>query len=348
MASTLLLISRFCMGVGDINSVIIGNLGRRLFPVAEQTSKTVLVVLANTLGMGMGPAFGSASEMLASCVPDGDKLPGYISAATASVGIYLVGFVSLLEFPSLETVRDFTRGQRSADAESEIPHGGGDTTGMQSHAGPRIELTPEELMIVSKRQHVISACLVMTASRAFCIASLEAATSLIFEIEYNLAPVKIGYLVSFCFCCTPIFKSAYDFFEHVTVENRLRALMVLSTIGGSMMLVTGSVAVLCAADVLLFPSFFLTEGIMQGYMQEHAFPTGKGYLLNVNSLSLAIGILINGLGRGLGPPLARLLVQQGGQVQYAGTQLVMCIVGCIILEYVLLNRVEPEAIEAID
>merc|ERR1719160_131680 len=91
--------------------------------------------------------------------------------------------------------------------------------------------------------------------------------------------------------------------------------------------------VLLTADTVLFPSFFLSDGLMQGIMQQHVFP--HGWFLSTNNVTMLQVLLLDGIGRFLGPPLGRWHVVHGGQQEYASQQLAQCIGGAIITEVVI-------------
>merc|ERR1719191_1528965 len=91
--------------------------------------------------------------------------------------------------------------------------------------------------------------------------------------------------------------------------------------------------VLLAADCMLFPCFYLTDGLLQGIMYSHALPTGS--LLDVNNISIFLIVFANAVGRFLGPPVARWNVENGGQWEYALWQLVICFAAIVLLELAL-------------
>eukprot|EP00746_Dinoflagellata_sp_MGD_P131236 gnl/MRDRNA2_/MRDRNA2_65042_c0_seq2.p1 gnl/MRDRNA2_/MRDRNA2_65042_c0~~gnl/MRDRNA2_/MRDRNA2_65042_c0_seq2.p1 ORF type:complete len:258 (-),score=27.96 gnl/MRDRNA2_/MRDRNA2_65042_c0_seq2:253-978(-) len=193
-----------------------------------------------------------------------------------------------------------------------------------------------------RRTWVVATALVFSANRAFCVSALEGATSLILELDYKFNQMLSGLLISICFCCTPIFKVFLDAFgKRFSLPVRLRMLMVLAILGGLLLLITGSLSLLLIADLLLFPAFFLGDGLVQGIMQQHTFPAG--YLLDMNTSQLLFLVIVNGFARGLGPPLARWHVYNGGQSQYAIQQLLSTIMGGVLLEWILVNRLQLEA-----
>merc|ERR1719453_1765728 len=82
------------------------------------------------------------------------------------------------------------------------------------------------------------------------------------------------------------------------------------------------------ASCMLFSCKYLSDGLMQGMIYNHALP--RGSLLDVNNLSLFIIILANAVGNFLGPPAARYNVQHGGQSEYATWQIAICLVSIIL------------------
>lgn len=324
-----LVLSRFVVGIGD---GLLSHLCRFLFgtllPASERPAQMGRAVVATTLGIGLGPAFASGAQALASFVPCGQAVPGFVSASTAALAFPVVSLLSFWMYPSLENISSFEPSQEVHVSSSAA------VDDSSTNAIP--------LRTTYKRRWVIITALIFTSNRAYCVSALEAATALILELEYKFRHVPVGLLISICFCCTPIFKLFLDAMaKYLSLPERLRMLMVLVILGGLLMLITGYFSLLLIADVLLFPAFFLGDGLVQGIMQQHTFPAG--HFLDLNTSQLFLLVAMNGFARGVGPPLARWHVQNGGQWQYAVQQLVCGIAGWVLLEWLLLNRLPLEA-----
>merc|ERR1712039_918853 len=80
--------------------------------------------------------------------------------------------------------------------------------------------------------------------------------------------------------------------------------------------------VLLVADSILFPSMFLADALTSGSMMMTQYLLPNGNCFDANHVVLYKEIS-KGVGRTIGPPLARLCVDSGGQICYASLQVII-------------------------
>jgi hypothetical protein len=203
----------------------------------------------------------------------------------------------------------------------------------------------------------MAVCAIIKTIRDFTIASLEAATAMILEENFGLPERSVGLLLGTTFLLTVPLKLAFDRGEGAgTKVTQLRWLMASCLLGclllrkdvGRLLFpdsVPGRVAVVLIADMLLFPSMFLIGAVVEGVGFRLAGP--EGTLYSTNNFNLAV-VAATGLGRSLGPPLARtLLSSSGGQTLYSWQQLAASLFALGLLEFAVVKELhavddEPE------
>jgi len=98
--------------------------------------------------------------------------------------------------------------------------------------------------------------------------------------------------------------------------------------------------VLLLGDAILFPTLFLGDGLSSGLlmMSQHLCPAGSW--LDANHIMLYRGLMVAGMGRTLGPPSARMQIDNGGQNSYAFQQFALAVVYLMIFELGMAPRVK--------
>eukprot|EP00746_Dinoflagellata_sp_MGD_P155695 gnl/MRDRNA2_/MRDRNA2_85512_c0_seq2.p1 gnl/MRDRNA2_/MRDRNA2_85512_c0~~gnl/MRDRNA2_/MRDRNA2_85512_c0_seq2.p1 ORF type:complete len:613 (-),score=61.53 gnl/MRDRNA2_/MRDRNA2_85512_c0_seq2:356-2194(-) len=289
-------------------------------PPSERPEEMQRYFLWQTTGMGVGPLAAALAAVIFHLMPCSTQVAGLGVMAAIALVIPVIALGSLMCMPSLESVADFDPPD-AADA-------------LEDPVGTK---SSEKLV-----RYVVLVCALLHAcGRAFFCSSLEAATSLLFEVEFQWDPRAIGLVTSFNFLCTSIFKVIHDASkEHATLNMRIRMLYSFTLLGSILMIPSvcffrhaDCAWVLLAADCTAFPCFYLVDGLMQGILYNHAFP--RGSFLDSNNLSLLTVFLNSVVGRFLGPPVARWNVQRGGQFEYALWQIAICCAAIMSMELAL-------------
>jgi len=314
--SALLLVARPGQGIGW---GIVQNTSRNqiahLAPPSERPLKMVYFLVANAIGMGLGPLLASGADALAGVVT---SLPVPMYAPVAVVGLVFpsISLVSLMIAPSIDLEVD----QIVA-------------------VSPGTEPSGNE---ASSRRYMVLSALAFSCLRGASVSSLESGTALLLEIRFHWNLQSIGMAIGCCYLLCPICTSLMQLMpgECTSLHMRSRFLMCLVFLGSAMMLYTGNALVLLVADSLLLAGFFVGDSLLQGMVQQYLFPAGS--LFDVNNISLGFQVVVDGCGRFLGPPLARWHVMHGGQLQYALQQLMFCVVGWVVLEWLLQHKAQVD------
>lgn len=90
-------------------------------------------------------------------------------------------------------------------------------------------------------------------------------------------------------------------------------------------------ASLLVADAIIFNMLYLSDSLSVGVMQNHVLPQGSIFA-DMNHVTLYNTVGAHGIGRFLGPWMARILQEQGGVAMYTASQIVCSCVYCITFE----------------
>merc|ERR1712086_289452 len=162
--------------------------------------------------------------------------------------------------------------------------------------------------------------------RAYLVGGLEVATALLLEDNYGWGVRWIGVAIGLTFCTSFITSKFFD-------QSNLNALVRI----GSLCAIIGSLlmssmacdvlyvshtqcpALLLYGDAIVFSLLYIAESIIHGIAMSHLEPDGS--LMNATNVTLMNTVLTDGIGRFLGPWLARVLIDNGSQNIYAVQQL---------------------------
>jgi len=192
--------------------------------------------------------------------------------------------------------------------------------------------------------------------RANSVAGIETATALILEREHRWTRAEIGMTISLVFLAIIPLKMAYNAFETKLSFATWVWLLLGASLVGSMLFFpppiwllqllglegwysTHAYVLLLLGDAIIFPSFFLTDGLCQGFALQNLPPDGQS-IVDVNSVTL-LSIIAIGIGRFIGPPLARYQVGHGGQSMYARQQFIAIVVASVLGVYALIVNATP-------
>lgn len=258
------------------------------------------------------------------------SIDGLEVLSAMAVIIPLVSLVAVWYFPSLESVEDYKHAEDLAE-------------------------NGKETLVVKEEAQVRSAgvwcALFFICCRAFSVSALEAGTAMLLEVEFKWDKKHaIGVAIGFCFLCSGLMNLLLKTCKaHISLSLRLRAMMGLSALGAFMMMPVACFLryadcswVLLAADCVLFSCLQVSDGMIQGIMYNHALP--NGFFLDVSNVAVLALIFCDGVGRTLGPPVARWNIDRGGQWEYALWQLAICSAAILLMEFILyLNSKIKEA-----
>lgn len=320
-----LLAARICSGVGHgVTATLLQVSFAHLTPTAERPAQMTRFMFVNTLGIGMGPMIAAGLRVLHFCPPG---QPGRFElVGQAQLILATVALLSLYFYPNLSGVEDYV----------DLDHKG-------TARGPMTNLlkqpdTPESQKRDFAQKVIVCGCMLATLVRAMVTSGVEGATSLLLETEYMFAPSMIGLIIGATFlCCVPAKFMIDAGKSRLTVTEWIRLLCGVSLIG-CILLFRQNWRFLIAADVLLFPSLYLSDGMVRGLMQQYALPAGS--ILDQTGTTL-IAMLLNSTGRFLGPWMARLLLETVNQRGYALLQVVLALIFLVVFE---LTIVRPQEI----
>mmetsp|Transcript_32306 Transcript_32306/g.57149 ORF Transcript_32306/g.57149 Transcript_32306/m.57149 type:complete len:595 (-) Transcript_32306:290-2074(-) len=314
----LLCLCRFISGIGHgVGAQLLQVSFAYLTPVRERPQQMVRFFFVNTLGIGLGPILVGGVWMLDLCPPGTGhfELSGIVQCLLA--GASLVGITAL--YPDLQAF----------DPEGRTEVSGRSSSKSVSEAARQLGLELPEEWNFHKRRIRVCGCLLMALLRAQVTSGVESATSYLLENKHHWARHEIGISIGLTFlCCIPA-KMVLDYHTNLSVLCKIRIMSVIS-IMGSLLLYHAGPVLLLAADILLFPSLYLSDGLSRGLMQQYALPTGS--MLDQNHTTLWAGILSNGVGRYLGPWLSRLIIEKAGQPAYCFMQILLALSFLVIFE----------------
>lgn len=282
----------------------------RLTPLGEKPLQQGRLIFSSVVGTGFGPLLASAADILGAYF--GSSAGRYDSVVMVSFMLVVSQPIAALCLEPLVAAQD----ELSLD---ELP------------SGPVLD--DEES---KRRRSVMFFCLSFSLCRCVITSGLEVASAMILEVQMGWPREYLGVIgVSFLaiipvrHLCTKLGWSA---------ESVIRSLLGVALCGIIFLfplpwLAAGSHTshpallsggVLLLGDTLVSGGFFLSDGLAQGILMQHLLPRSVSFL-NVNTVNLASVILMDGFGRSIGPPLARLQVSHGGQSRYAFQQLIIAL-----------------------
>jgi hypothetical protein len=278
-----------------------------LTPLEHRPSQMARFFFVNTLGIGLGPMLAATMRVLDFCpknTPPRFELAG-VSQLVLAVGALMA--VSLF-YPRLQDVEDFVKTENDM-ARAYTPRG-----------------TPRGAAL---QKIIVIGCILATCIRACVTSGVEGATSLLLEVDYEWDPESIGVVIGAAFlCCFPAKTFIDIFYHHLTPFQWIQALCSISLVG-ALLLFRHTWPTLIMADVLLFPSLYLSDGMVRGLMQQYALPSGSYFDQNHTTLW---AMLLNSSGRYFGPWMGRFLLDKASQTAYASLQVLLTISFWIIFE----------------
>jgi len=308
-------------------------------PKIEMVSFNKTKMGVKTLGLGVGPLL---SSMVASIERTRDPF-----VLVAAVSYLMAGlFAGMLLLFQLLTPRDH---QKLINAKLEVDHRGSwqdvDHSGScEQLAADGIDEAVDELaaerLPLEQRNRAIVLSAIYGIERACMVCALEAATSMILEVEFKWSTRDAGWAVGIVFLGTV---------PYMLFGENLKRCMRIGEIGWMVFCALSSVlaclalfpflttltTIILIADGFIFANGYLANGIVDGL----AFRScSDDSWLSTSQYLLAQAITQMALSRPLGPILARFLVDIGGRGCYALGQLVLSISGlacCLKVAYTM-------------
>lgn len=182
---------------------------------------------------------------------------------------------------------------------------------------------------------ILGAC--NCVERAMTVAALEAAISLILEVKFHLSHQEIGLAICATFAIGAPFALVTDGLRQRgwLADTTLLCMLMFVCLLSSSLLFTGTeraavlgsdaLWLLLTASFLTFSTAYMANGIAEGLALKYAMPAGK---YSQESFAMTRPILTDLVGRLFGAPLARYLIDLGGQDAYASFQLSLVSISC--------------------
>lgn len=300
-----LLVARALCGAGQgLSSSLLQVSFARLTPAPQRPAQMTRFLFSVTLGIGLGPIIVSFMSMLNFCPGVLDDSVTNLATDFEVLGITQLVFASislgsvLMFYPDLQEAADFVE---------------------TSQAPPQDK--------VVKQKVIILACMVNILMRALISSGVEAGTAMLLEEDYRNRDVGIIIGVAFL-VCLPI-KLLIDWEKvRLSVFQWIRLFCGVSLIGTVVLLHRSRLA-LIFSTVLLFPSLYLSDGMIRGLAQQHAAPTGS--CLDQTGTTLLMMLTI-AAGRFCGPWVSRTVLQKTNQTYFAMLQIVLSSIFWLVYE----------------
>jgi len=283
-------------------------------------------VFSIMLGLGLGPLISSGVKTLDMQFCDFEHRRFEV-VGLVSLSLTCSQLVMALRYPSL------------------------DDAGIKDYGTDRISDSDAEANEENKA--IVWLCLAFAMVRGVVVSGMEVGTSMALETEFNWSPRWIGAAVGLAFLTSIPVKMLHNHLGYRLRPVWWMLLLLLVSLPGccclfrvptewldgwdprwSMWLQT---AMLLCGDAIVFPCVFLSDGLNQGIMFQHLMNAG-GLWLNVNWVSLIQTLLVDGLARSLGPPLARGAMHIHGRNHYALQQLLFTLINVLVVIFGLLPR----------
>jgi len=289
----------------------------RISPKESVVNVYTLVTLMEALGLSTGPMVSSI--LLQHFLP---VLPIAADIATPAAGPFAIGLlhavVMLLALKLLPGEHEMSCAIKGLPAAPEDED--------QSQSMPH-----------SSRVFIASMFVMVSGLRYIVDAGIESATALVLELDYSWDLTTIGYMIGLCIGCYIPF---YVCLESVGIHAGQKALQRSSLLAAFVMswlllpmmcsvlsrfFLTPSCAVwIITSDAVVWPMMALANG----------FSDGHAYLLvpeHADSIAFSLTVL-NALGYGIGPALARYIWATGGMQHYGALQITLIGLALVINE----------------
>lgn len=185
-------------------------------------------------------------------------------------------------------------------------------------------------LTVDERKSIVIHGLEYCIERALAVSAIEAGTAMILETEFHWGSRAIGFSISMVFGATIIICLVIMVLMSKQVVRGVNGLVTMSCISacGALLLFdfhTGSAWNILLADLMIYPFMYCANGIADGIVTGLAVPDSW---FSMESY-LALKACAMSMGRFVGFPLARYIIDSGGRNMYAGFQMLLGVLGLI-------------------
>jgi hypothetical protein len=282
-----------------------------LSPEALQ-GRMVKLAAINDLSLGLGPIVSACGQWIVARASGSDGIAGPSLAVALLVLLLAVAL------------------RYGVPASVKIPHA--TVSSGECSQGPARWTGPD---------CTVAVMLFLAAMRAFIVASVESATSLILATEFGLGTVPIGYAVGSVFFLALPASMMNKRLGHFSNIGRMRFGLWTAAIGCLLLFRWPCIAfhldneacmcLLLAADCFIFPSMCIVFGLCLGHaaaLLPRCQKIDKATFTRLNSIFINIA-------RGLSSPTARLQVSTFGRGSYGVQQLILLALSWIALDCAL-------------
>eukprot|EP00927_Polykrikos_kofoidii_P013395 TRINITY_DN15837_c0_g1_i2.p1 TRINITY_DN15837_c0_g1~~TRINITY_DN15837_c0_g1_i2.p1 ORF type:complete len:623 (-),score=79.30 TRINITY_DN15837_c0_g1_i2:54-1922(-) len=332
-ADHVILGARFAIGLGaGGKSLTLRKILAQTCVPSERPDQFTRLKFYTMLSVGLGPFFASTARYVFWGAVGGkeeEKADLALQVLPTSIATLCVCALAISSIAALPPSRDICI-VHDDEAEDSVDEG------QEMNKQPRHQ---------ALRQRIIVWCILFSASRAFVIAGLEAATVMIFQGSFGWSLSRVGFVISLSFmACVPLHYVYLLVKEQLPVEAWIRfsnstsfvgSLLLFPVFGAHLWIKPSTVLVI--ADNLLFPTFMLASGLVEGIMTAVALP--PGFLFSLDNVLLMGCIWVDSIGRFAGPPVARANISIAGQEGYAFQQMVTTAMACAMAEFGVLRPV---------
>jgi len=306
-----LIISRFVSGIGSGSCqqfYVSGML--HLTPVSDRSVHTGRWVFSGMIAIGLGPVLAAVLRQLEPCAGAHFELVGYAQIIAAIVSMVALKWLH----PDLEDCEDCMESKYQQFTDEDV------FLTWENKIGERW-----------KQRLIVMGCLCMASLRAFGVSAIEVVIAMILEQQYDWAQRLTGLTIGGIFLgCIPVKLTHSHLSDRLAVTSWIRILVCIALMGSWLLFAPGRGVLpidgalqLIIAGVIVFPTFYLSDALSSGLMHQNVLPEVS--LFDGNHAQLWYN-LMQGMGRFLGPWLARWTVEANGQDSFAFQQmLVTCI-----------------------
>lgn len=320
-------ISRLIVGVSGGSDLLLNVMVWKIVPAKEIVSLEVNKTYCRILAIGLGPLVFSLV-----CWTTGASNPRTHSAHPAyafSVFWLIFGIIASVSIP-----KKLTSLKQAKEAED-------DRSSLEGVSNKQENSFNVRALPETTRRSIWFAAMFYGFERALMVSALEAATSLIIEIEFSWNIKDVGLAVSMTFFIGLPFALLLNITREsgLITEARLMSGAAVTSVVASLLLfpsislaraleahglsAVGSVLV---ADCFIFTSRYLANGIIDGLAVQSSLP---GTFCSMENFRLFESLLQDSLARFIGPILARYLISSHGRQAYSIMQLCVSTLGCL-------------------
>jgi hypothetical protein len=187
----------------------------------------------------------------------------------------------------------------------------------------------------------ICVALAFVGVRGFIVSGVEAGTSMILETEFGWSVVNVGLAIGITYLmCIPL-KAVHAYVGRrglLTEWEMFRALMALTFLGAFcfqefLCKYAPCPFIILVGDALVFPCFYFASGLIDGILMRQV--SNEGFFRQETVILMKV-LMVDGIGRTFGPPLARSTMFDHGH--YYGRDLYASMQAfCIFAAYLVME-----------